>query len=108
MTTARLGPDHRDGYADLRALGVPIELCAPLRSGHLQQSCSACGRSEAAHWYCSGCLRRTGPADWHRHRVSGAQLAARKAAGRQRGHREPVRATRNTKTAKTGIPAAVA
>jgi hypothetical protein len=37
-----------------------------LLKGRLEQMCPDCGRWEAAHRYCSWCLRRMGPDDWYR------------------------------------------
>jgi hypothetical protein len=42
------------------------EIAKALEAGKLEQTCPACGRWEAAHWYCSWCSRPTGPADWYR------------------------------------------
>ena len=37
-----------------------------LREGRLEQTCRSCGRMEAASYYCTGCLRASGEAEWYR------------------------------------------
>lgn len=87
-----------DTFADLLAKGVPAYLCRPLREGKLEQACPACGRTEAAGRYCSGCLHPTGPADWHRPPVSARAAAA---LGRLNDRRRAQRADRASGTRKT-------
>ena len=41
------------------------EMQRDMWAGRLEQACP-CGRWEAAHRYCSLCLRPMGPADWYR------------------------------------------
>jgi hypothetical protein len=72
-----------DDYADLLAVGVPLDLCQPLRAGKLEQTCPACGAASAATWYCYKCRTATGPQAWHRTVVSEAQRSARQASGRR-------------------------
>jgi hypothetical protein len=86
-----------DDFADLLAVGVPLDLCAPLRAGKLEQTCPACGAASAAIWYCYRCMVPTGPQSWKRVRLSEARLAARRA----NGHLRAIRGTSNTESAKT-------
>jgi hypothetical protein len=37
-----------------------------LREGKLEQTCTACGRMEAAGSHCTRCLRVMDPGDWYR------------------------------------------
>ena len=46
--------------------GATPDVMRLLLGGKLEQTCPACGRWEAAHWYCSWCWSKTGPADWYR------------------------------------------
>lgn len=48
------------------ARGLSSEIAKALVAGKLEQTCPACGRWEAAHSYCSWCLRPMGSADWYR------------------------------------------
>jgi hypothetical protein len=59
-----------DDYADLLAVGVPLELCQPLRAGMLVQTCGACGAASAATWSCYKCHVATGPTCWYKPPVS--------------------------------------
>jgi hypothetical protein len=77
----------RDDFADLLAVGVPLDLCAPLRAGKLEQTCPTCGAASAATWYCYRCTTPTGPQSWKRVRLSEARLAARRANGHLRANR---------------------
>ena len=43
---------------------IPPEIFSLLSHGKLEQVCPECGREEAAHWYCSQCLRQMQPTDW--------------------------------------------
>jgi hypothetical protein len=45
---------------------IPADIAEALRAGKLEQTCRACGRTEAAGSYCSWCSRPMGPADWNR------------------------------------------
>jgi len=50
---------------------TPIETAGPvvdrrLREGKLEQTCTACGRMEAAGSRCTGCQRVMDPGDWYR------------------------------------------
>ena len=47
-----------------------------LQQGKLEKACPDCGRWEAASFYCTGCLRPMGPADWY----ANGDLERRKAA----------------------------
>jgi hypothetical protein len=44
---------------------VADETLHRLQLGDLEQCCPDCGRWEAAHYYCSWCLRSMGPGDWY-------------------------------------------
>jgi hypothetical protein len=46
------------------------------RTGKLEQECPSCGLKEAAGPYCTACVTPTGIADWRRHEVSEASMAA--------------------------------
>ncbi len=48
-----------------------------LAAGRLSQTCPRCGRSEAAHWYCSWCVRPMTPANWYEDK-RGSDEAARR------------------------------
>ena len=48
-----------------------MKLC---QDGRLSQTCPSCGRDEAAGWYCTGCARPTGPAEWYRPAASAGRL----------------------------------
>lgn len=43
---------------------IPPDIYALLCHGKLEQICPECKREEAAHWYCSRCLRQMVPSDW--------------------------------------------
>jgi hypothetical protein len=63
-----------------------------LRQGKLETTCPVCHLWEAASWYCSGCLRRSGPDDWYRN----GDQAERDRRGARRDTRE--RRARNSAT----------
>ena len=45
---------------------IPTAVSRALGAGKLEQTCPVCGRWEAAHWYCSWCLRPMCSGDWYR------------------------------------------
>lgn len=47
-------------------MNADAETARLLQAGRLEQRCPDCGRDEAAGYYCSGCARPTGPAEWYR------------------------------------------
>jgi hypothetical protein len=44
----------------------PVVVMELHHAGKLEQTCSICGRWEAATWSCSWCLASSGPAQWYR------------------------------------------
>jgi hypothetical protein len=75
-----------------RAAAVPPPVAAPraskgrdtrsetqklLEAGKLEQTCPACGRWEAASFYCSLCARPMSPADWYRNGLVAEREARR-------------------------------
>ena len=69
-----------------------------LQKGKLEQACPDCGVWEAAGFYCSGCERPMGPADWYPNgdpdrRAVAHQKATEKAQTRVKRPRGRPRAT---------------
>lgn len=44
---------------------VTDDLMERLAAGRLSKTCPNCGTREAASFYCTKCLTKTGPDDWH-------------------------------------------
>ena len=71
---------------------LDAETAKQLARGHLEQVCPDCGRREAAHPYCSGCLLSLTPADWQPTARTEAQRAAARRVCRERAERRSVTA----------------